>query len=226
VSVSADVRLIPLLLVALVLVACGSASEETGAPASSGQETSGEESAEGEGTASGGIEPPAEPVDGSDLKPPAILLVYRDEEQKAVRGSYCVDYVDEATGQGSGVCADAAMPTYPDAVTSVAGGDQVTFVLPEAVLRPDSVVVIRPLGCTERVLDRLALDPGTGEQSWEVDLEHGAYQLDVFARFKADDGRTGDVSGSLGLTVAGPKKWDALGVGGIEPSMEVCEFPA
>lgn len=217
--------LIPLLLVALVLVACGSA-EETGAPASSGQETSGQESAEGEGTASGGVEPPAEPVDGSDLKPPAILLVSETGRQKAVRGSYCVDYVNEATGQGSGVCADAAMPTYPDAVTSVAGGDQVTFVLADAVFRPDSVVMIRPLGCTERVLDKLALDPGTGEHSWQVDLEHGAYQLDVFARFKADDGRTGDVSGSLGLTVAGPKKWDALGVGAVQRSMEVCEFPA
>lgn len=224
-SVSADVRLIPLLLVALVLVACGSA-EETGAPASSGQETSGEESAEGEGTASGGIEPPAEPVGGSDLKPPAILLVSETGRQKAVRGSYCVDYVNEATGQGSGVCADAAMPTYPDAVTSVAGGDRVTFVLADAAFRPDSVVMIRPLGCTERVLDTLALDPGTGEHTWQVNLEHGAYQLDVFARFKADDGRTGDVSGSLGLTVAGPKKWDALGVGAVDPSMEVCEFPA
>jgi hypothetical protein len=220
------VRLISLLLLALVLAACGSAAEETGVPASSGQETFGQESAEGEGTASGGVEPPTEPVDGSDLKPPAILLVSETGRQKAVQGSYCVDYVDEATGQGSGVCADAAMPTYPAAVTSVAARDKVTFVLPEARFKPDSVVVIRPLGCTERVLGKLALDPGTGEQSWQVDLEHGAYQLDVFARFRADDGRSGDVSGSLGLTVAGPKKWDALGVGDVERSMEVCEFPA
>jgi hypothetical protein len=227
VSVSDCVRLIPLLLLALVLVACGSAAQETGVPASSGEESaSGEETAEGEGTASGGVEPSPEPLDESDLKPPKILLLSETGRQSAVLGSYCVDYVDEATGQGSGICSDAAMPTYPDTVTSVAAGDRVTFVLPEAAFRPDTVVVIRPLGCTERVLEELALDPGASKQSWQVDLEHGAYQLDVFARFKADDGRSGDVSGSLGLTVAGPKKWDDLGVTGVERSMEVCEFPA
>jgi hypothetical protein len=30
------------------------------------------------------------------------------------------------------------------------------------------------------------------------------------------------IGGTLGLTVAGGKKWDALGVGAVKPSMEVC----
>lgn len=53
---------------------------------------------------------------------------------------------------------------------------------------------------------------------------YGAYQLDVFALFDTEDGRSGDVSGTLGLTVAGPKKWDALGVGAVERDMKVCPF--
>jgi hypothetical protein len=116
------------------------------------------------------------------------------------------------------------VPTYPEAVTSVAPGDRVAFVLPEAMFKPDSIVTIRPLGCSDRTVGTITLEPGTGEHRWRVDLEHGAYQLAVFARFRADDGRTGDVSGSLGLTVAGPKKWDALGVSAVRRSMQVCAF--
>ena len=227
-TVSVGVRLLPLLLLALLLAACGSSVAGTGAPASSGRES---ESASGEGTASGPGEPAPEPVDESDLQPPPIILVSEYGRQEAVRGSYCVDYVDEETGQGSGMCADSAMPTYPDAVTSVAPGDRVTFVISKAVFKRDSVVTVRPLGCTDEVtqgrwgLGKIRLEPGTGEHEWAVDLEHGAYQLDVFARFQADDGRSGDVSGSLGLTVAGPKKWDALGVGEITARMPVCDVP-
>jgi hypothetical protein len=39
------------------------------------------------------------------------------------------------------------------------------------------------------------------ETAWRVHLEPGAYDLDVFANFGAPDGRTGDVSGSLGVLV-------------------------
>ena len=191
-------------------------------PASSGRDS---ESASGEGTASGPGEEAPDPAGESDLQPPPIVLLYMSDVQRAVQGSYCVDYVDEATGQGSGICSDSAMPTYPDAVTSVAGGDRVVFALPRAVFKADSVVAIRPLGCTENAVDEIALKPGTGKHAWAVDLKHGAYQLDVFARFQADDGRSGDVSGSLGLTVAGPKKWDALGVRAITGGMPVCELP-
>jgi hypothetical protein len=216
------VRLLPLLVLALALAACGSSTEQTGVPASSG---SSEESAEGSGTATGSGQVP-EPGNESQPKPPPILLLYEGQEQKAVRGSYCVQHVEEATGQGSGACADSGGPIYPKSVTSVAGGDRVTFVLPEATFRKESVVTIRPLGCTDETVGEIALEPGTGKQTWKVDLDWGAYQLDVFARFKADDGRTGDVSGSLGLTVAGPKTWDALGVQRITKRMPVCDLPA
>ena len=195
-----------MLLFAVVLSGCGSSAEQTDVPASSGPEI---------------VDTTALPE--AALKPPPILLVSGTETQRAVQGSYCVDYVDKASGEGHGICSDSAQ-TYPQAVTSVARGDRVTFVLPDAVLRADSSVAIRPLGCADRVTAEITLEPGTGEHRWRVDLEHGAYQLDVFARFKAVDGRTGDTSGSLGLTVAGQKKWDALGVTGVKRSMQVCPF--
>lgn len=203
-------RLAPLLVLVLVLAACGSTTERTGVPASSGQE-------------SVPVDPSESTLPGAKLKPPPILLVSEVETQKAVWGSYCVDYVDEASGEGQGVCSDAVGPIYPRDVTAVAAGDRVTFILPAATLKAGSVVTIRPLGCTDRVTTEINLEPG-GEHPWDVDLDHGAYQLDVFALFEAKDGRAGDVSGTLGLTVAGAKKWDALGVVAVKRAMQVCPF--
>ena len=190
-------------------------------PASSGRDS---ETASGSGTASGSTEPAPEPADDSNLKPPPILLVSETGTQTAVRGSYCVDYVDEQTGRGSGICSDSAAPTYPKAITAVSAGDPVAFVVHKAAFKPESVVTIRPLGCTDQETRQVRLKPRTGLHSWTVDLEPGAYQLDVFARFEAADGRSGDVSGSLGLTVAGGKENDALGVMGLKPSLAVCPF--
>jgi hypothetical protein len=212
------VRLIPLLLATLALSACGSAAEQRSAPGSSGQ--SGEGSVPVETTA-----PTVAPSGDVELEPPPILLVSETGKQTAARGSYCVDDVNEETGQGSGVCADAAAPTYPKAITAVGPGDPVAFVLHNAAFKPQSVVTIRPLGCTDQETRQLSLKPRTGLHTWSVDLEPGAYQLDVFARFEAADGRSGDVSGSLGLTVAGAKENDALGVHDLKPSLAVCPFP-
>jgi hypothetical protein len=204
------VKRVPLLALALVLAACGSTAEPTGVPASSSGES---EPAEAYG--------PTTAVDESKLEPPPILLLSDVEKQKAVQGSYCVDYVDEATGHGQGICSDAA-PPFPESVTSVARGDRVTFVVLDAMVELDSIVTVRPLGCIDQETARIRFEPGTGELQWDVDLDPGAYQLDVFARFEARDGRTGDVSGVLGLTVAGPKENDALGVHGVKRSMQVC----
>jgi hypothetical protein len=209
-----------LLVLTLALAACGSGVEGSGVPGSS---VEGSVTAEGSGTAERSESVP-EPSDDSTLKPPPILLLYKDEQQRAVQGSYCVDYVDEASGQGSGTCADMAGPIYPKAVTSVAPGDRVTFVLAEAAFGAESTVTIRPLGCTDRKAGTIVLEPGSGEHAWIVGLEHGAYQLDVFARFTATDGRSGDVSGTFGLTVAGAKENDALGVQELKPAMKICEF--
>ena len=209
------VRPVSLLALACVLAACGSGAETKGEPASSGGE-SGPAVTQGRTTT----------ADESKLKPPPILLLSNAGKQQAVEGSYCVEYVDEATGHGEAVCSDSFAPPFPESVTAVARGDRVTFVIPGAALKPDSVVTVRPLGCSDQELARLRFEPGAGELQWDVDLEPGAYQLDVFARFEANDGRSGDVSGVLGLTVAGPKENDALGVHGVERSLQVCPFSA
>jgi hypothetical protein len=181
----------------------------------------------GEATASGGgtvTDPTArDPEEDTPLTPPPIVLLSDVGKQRAVVGSYCLDYVDEATGQGRGACADSTAP-HPRRVTSVAPGDRVSIVVEGATVKQDSTVTIRPLGCSDQKVDQLAFEPWTGELEWTVDLDHGAYQLDVFALFEAEDGRKGDVSGTLGLTVAGPKKWDAPGVRPVEPDMKVCPF--
>jgi hypothetical protein len=159
----------------------------------------------GEATASGGgtvTDPTArDPEEDTPLTPPPIVLLSDVGKQRAVVGSYCLDYVDEATGQGRGVCADSTAP-HPRRVTSVAPGDRVSIVVEGATVKQDSTVTIRPLGCSDQKVD----------------------QLDVFALFEAEDGRKGDVSGTLGLTVAGPKTWDAPGVRPVEPDMKVCPF--
>jgi hypothetical protein len=68
--------------------------------------------------------------------------------------------------------------------------------------RRGHVRVPRPLGCDDRTIETVALAPGP-QTPWTVDLEPGAYELDVFGYFESDAGATGDVSGTLGLTVAG-----------------------
>ena len=209
-------RLLALVGVAALLAGCGSAADQTGVPASSGEATA---------SSGGTVTDPTltDPAEDAPLKPPPIVLLSDVGKQRALLGSYCLDYVDEATGQSHGVCADSS-PPHPTSVTSVAPGDRVTLVVDAATVKKDSTVTIRPLGCSDENVDEIAFEPGTGELEWTVDLDQGAYQLDVFALFEAADGRKGDVSGTLGLTVAGPKKWDALGVGAVEPDMKVCPF--
>jgi hypothetical protein len=201
-------RLVLIAVVALLAAGCGAATDVRG--------SSGRSPTLAQPTESTEVEEP-------DVKPPAIFLVSAAGKQKAVQGSSCVQYVNPDTGEGTGVCADSAVP-HPPSVTSVAAGDRVTFIIDGASVKKDSTVTIRPLGCGDPEVDELAFEPGPGGLEWTVDLDHGAYQLDVFAVFETDDGRSGDVSGTLGLTVAGPKKWDALGIRAVEPDMKVCPF--
>jgi hypothetical protein len=219
------VRRLPLLVFAVVFAACGSTAGRTGLPASSGEESVPVETAG-----------PTATIDESKLKPPQILLRNSvGEEQKAVAGSFCVDYVDPASGAGSGVCGDSP-PVHPNAITIAVAGENMTFVLRGAdVVRPPGcysddeqecigTVSVKPLGCEDREVARVPLALGR-ETRWAIDLERGAYELDVFAYFDEADGRSGDVSGALGLLVGGgPKEDDALGITGIERSMQVCPF--
>jgi hypothetical protein len=208
------------LLLVLALVGCGAETEATGPPASSGD-------AEPAVT----VQPSATEADPSELQAPRIVLQSPYGDQMAVQGSYCVQYVDDATGEGQGACNDSAAVS-PRKVTAVAAGDEVRFVFAGAEIASPSgchgddtqdcigSVRVKPLGCDERKVDRVPLALGP-ETRWMVDLQPGAYRLDVFGYFESDEGATGDVSGTLGLTVAGPKRWDALGVLAVDPAL-VC----
>jgi hypothetical protein len=217
-------RLLPLLVVGLALAGCSAAQDAASPPGSAGSEpvvtvptTQGE-------------------VDPASPRPPAIVLTSENGEQEAVQGSSCVEYVDPDSGEGQGSCGDSG-PIHPTAVTGLTAGDEVAFVLDGAkVVRASGChggdeqdcigsVSVKPLGCEKPEVESVPLVLGP-KTRWTVDLEPGAYELDVLAYFESDSGATGDVSGSVGITVAGGKKWDVLGVQEIKPSMQVCAYDA
>jgi hypothetical protein len=221
------VRRVPLLALALVLAACGSAAERTDQPASSGQESAPVETHD-----------PTEAFDESKLRPPRILLRSIAGQQKAVEGTFCVDYVDQASGRGGGMCSDSP-DVHPDSITFAQPGDELTFVFGGADIVHASgcksesegeqgcigFVHVKPLGCEDREVERVPLALGS-ETRWTVDLEPGAYELDVFGYFESSEGASGDVSGGLGLLVGGgPKQDDYLGVVAVERAMMVCPYP-
>jgi hypothetical protein len=219
------VKRVPLVVLALVLAACGSTADGTGIPVSSGQES----------VPVGTHGPTTAPLEKSKLRPPQILLRSSAGEQRAAEGSFCVDYVDPASGQGSGVCSDSAA-VHPDEVTVVQPGDEVTFVFSGAdIVRASGChaedeqgcigsIQVRPLGCEDREVERVPLVLGP-ETPWTIHLETGAYELDVFGYFESSHHATGDVSGALGLLVGGgPKNHDYLGVVAVERGMHVCPF--
>lgn len=199
-------------LVAVLLVGCGVGAEETNAPGSSGE-------------APTTIEPLAT-FDESELKPPPIFLISRVGKQEAVPGSSCVDYLDQASGQGVSQCGDVGAPLVPKEMTVVERGESVIVTIPGVTLKRDSSVSVRPLGCLDRESVKLDL-PEAGELHWDVDLDRDAYELDVFALFDAGNGLSGDMSGTLGLLVGGgPKDHDYRGVLALDRSLAVCPFGA
>jgi len=189
-------RLLPLLLATLFLGACGSAVETQNLPASSGPTEEG---------------PTTPAVAKPNTRPPAIVLVSEAGKQVAVAGSSCVTYTDPDTGEGSGVCSDSTWP-HPTKVSVVRPGETVSVLLSGATVDEEGSVGVLPLGCEHDVLRTIDLPAGKQSTAFPVDLDPGAYELYVFARFKADDGRSGDASGSVGLLV------DEDASVGIEPS--------
>jgi hypothetical protein len=105
------VRRVPFLVLAFVLAACGSAAERTDLPASSGQESAPVETHDA-----------TTAFDESKLRPPRILLRSIAGQQKGVEGTFCVDYVDPASGRGGGMCGDSPA-VHPDAITVAQPGD-------------------------------------------------------------------------------------------------------
>lgn len=159
-----------------------------------------------------------------ELEPPPIFLVGAGGKQRAAPGSACIEYTNEASGESSGQCRDVAGPVRPKAMTVVQPGDNVIVTIPGASLEKESAITIRPLGCVDEETQKLDL-PDPGELDWEVDLEPGAYQLDVFALFDLGDGVSGDTSGTLGLLVGGgPKEFDYSGVVALDETLAVCPF--
>jgi hypothetical protein len=183
------------LAASLAVVGCGANSETSGA-----------------GTQTASTQ--AEQVDTSsaaDLqKPPPIVLESAAGKQTAVPGSYCVQYTDEAAGASGGVCADTG-PIAPAKLSTIHRGETVRIVFEDAkVVRSvgcsgaeeqDCIgsVAVHPL-CKRKTVESIPLALGP-ETAWRVDLDPGRYELDVFAYFEAPNGRSGDVSGSLGVLV-------------------------
>jgi hypothetical protein len=185
-------RLLSSLVALVVAVGCG-VSSEGGArsPSTGAVETS-----------------PQPPVESTDFPgPPRILLTSAAGTQEAAAGSFCV--ADPAHGVNT--CGDAG-PVYPVELTVVRPGDEVSVALDGAsVVRAENChsetgkgacigeITIRPLGC-ERTTRVVPLTVGTGTR-FALDVAPGGYEVDVFAYFAAEDRRTGDVSGSLGVLV-------------------------
>jgi hypothetical protein len=202
-------RLVLFSLVALTMAGCGSAASAPG--------SSGESPTLAQPTVSTEIDEP-------DLSPSPIFLISKAGKQRAAQGSSCVEYTNVATGESSGQCADVAGPVRPKAITVVQPGDNVVVTIPGATLKKESSITIRPLGCADKETKTIDL-PANGELHWPIDLEPGAYELDVFALFELGDGLSGDTSGSLGLLVGGgPKEYDYSGVVTLDEALAVCSF--
>ena len=201
-------RFLPFTFAALALAGCGAA---TTAPGSSGEEKTLRQ-------------PSTTVVEQSDLAPPAVYLISAGGKQRAAEGSSCISYTDPDTGQGVGRCGDAAGLVRPASMTVVQPGDNVIVTIPGATLKRESTITIHPLGCEDKQTETIDF-PQSGELHWAVDLDHGAYQLDVFALFDADNGINGDLSASLGLLVGGgPKQYDYSGVVALDKILAVCPF--
>jgi hypothetical protein len=202
-------RLLVVLALALVPAGCGVVAG-TGSPGSSGEETLPAETDKAIPT-----------LDEFRLRPPPIVLVSRAGKQMAAQGSSCVQFVAPDSGQGTGACSDVAGPLLPERISIVPRGDRVLLVVGGAAAQ-DGRVTVRPLGCTDEETLAFDLAPGMSETPWRIDLDPGAYQLDVFTRFESNEGRNGDVSGSLGLLVGDS---DAHRTVPLPASLAVCPFP-
>jgi hypothetical protein len=192
------VRIVLLLVVVSVLAGgCGAAERVGGGPTSTAAATD------------TGSEPPFD--EAEKTKPPPIVLEAAVGRQEAVPGSFCVDYVDEASGYGVGTCGDSERPS-PKQLSTVRFGEEVRLGLKGAeVVRPEGCVsedeqscigtaAVHPLGCAKKTVAEIPLAVGPAT-TWRVELDSGAYEVEVFAYFDAPDGRSGDVSGAVGLLV-------------------------
>jgi hypothetical protein len=192
----------------LIVAGCGSATSE---PQPLG----------GSGAAVTVTRPPV----ATSARPPTPFLTSPAGRQEAVVGSYCVE------GQMESGCGDSG-PIHPTELSVAHPGDELTFSLESAsVVRAEGChgsdeqgcigsVTVRPLGCERKAVSTIPLEKGR-ETHWTVGLDAGPYQLDLFAYFRADDGRTGDVSGTFGLLV---QPGGDLKIQPVDPQQAACPF--
>ena len=167
----------------------------------------------------------ARPPVAISARPPTPFLTSPAGRQEAVIGSYCVE------GQMESGCGDSG-PIHPEQLTVVHPGDEVTFSLENAtVARAEGchasdeqgcigIVTVRPLGCERKAVSTIPLEKGR-ETRWTAGLDAGPYQLDLFAYFKTNDGRTGDVSATFGLLV---RPSGNLQIQPVDPRQASCQF--
>jgi hypothetical protein len=122
-------------------------------------------------------------------RPPTIELVSEAGVQQAVQGSYCIN------GPDSGECVEFEAPAGPEQLSVVRPGEVVTIVVTPASA-VEGTASVRRRGCDEE-LTSVVLHP---ETRWTVDLEPGAYELQIFTTFELGS-TSGDTSGGLGLLV-------------------------
>ncbi|HYY74946.1 MAG TPA: hypothetical protein VE644_01330 [Gaiellaceae bacterium] len=148
---------------------------------------------------------PAPPgPEGGKAKPPPIVLRSAAGTQVAVAESSCV------TAPSTAVCIDTN-DQQPEDLSVVRPGEKVVLSLRGASVTGGSVLAGPLPSCENATVSELELEPGA-ETRWRVDLPPGQYELEVFARFEAAGGRSGDVSGSLGLLVDATQAQEILPV--------------
>ena len=164
-----------------------------------------------------------------DVAPPVpkLLLESSAGSQEAVPGSSCV------TGPDLGVCSDGAYP-HPKQLSIVRPGEEITVSLEGAhVVRSEAcsggreqdcigVIRVHPLGCEQLTAYMIPLDPGKATR-WKVAVQPGAYELETFAYFESDDGRTGgDVSGGFGLYVDSGRSAEVVPASSVDSDRTAC----
>ncbi len=170
-----------LLLASCVLLAAGCGAQETTGGTTGGSSTA---ASDEQPTTSIGAE-----EEGEQL-PPQFALVTAAGRQNAVQSTYCVD------GPTVGTCADYVENGPPEKLSVVGTDEKVELVFDDAVTVEGDVGVMR-LGCS-RQLETIELDGP--ETVWQVDLEPGLYELELFAVFTTAS-TSGDTSASLGIKV-------------------------
>ena len=163
----------------------------------------------------------------SSPRAPKLVLESSAGSQEAVPGSSCI------TGEGVGVCSDSGYPR-PKQLSIVRPGEMVTVSVERSqVVRAAEcnggrerdcigVIKVHPLGCEKLVAYTIAL--GAGEATrWKVAVPPGAYELETFAYFESDDGRTsGDVSGAFGLYVDSSRSPEIVTVSSVNSDRTAC----